>query len=286
MAITSYEIFSLKECSKFTNVIIKVFQNKLPSFLVIGPPRTGTTWLYNVLCKANNVFVPSRKQIHYFDKNYELGLDWYSLSFKDSSTDDVIGECTPDYISEKKYIKRISKDLPNVKLIMIHRDPVERAFSHYRIRYREGYYGNKSFNEVFLNDKLLLNNSLYYTHLKNLLAFFKPSQILIIDYNSIKHDPISSLKHFFNFIQRGSCSNEIIFEQFSKSMGKSRFIILDRIMVVVSLCISNILNNFLNTLLYNKLRNIYRYIRAINTCSEHISMELNKRVKNFFLMIV
>ena len=121
--------------------------DSLPNFLVIGAPKSGTTSLYNVLKKHPQIFLPDKKELHFFnnDKLFNKGIDWYKKSF-DSRLKVYLarGEITPAYLFwGEKVIPRIinvyGEHLP--KLIAMLRDPVDRAYSRYwhqrRIPYRE-----------------------------------------------------------------------------------------------------------------------------------------------------
>ena len=108
-----------------------------PNFLIIGSQKCGTTSLFNYLTQHPNVKAPSKKEIHFFDYNYTKGYEWYKNHFlitkgfrKRSNL--ITGEATPYYIFYPHSPARVRKILPNVKLIVMLRDPVERAFSHYK----------------------------------------------------------------------------------------------------------------------------------------------------------
>ena len=74
-----------------------------PTFLGIGVPRSGTTWLHEILQAHPDVYVPKyRKEIHFFDENYGLGIDWYRKFFPSDMHANkyrVIGEITPFYFT-------------------------------------------------------------------------------------------------------------------------------------------------------------------------------------------
>lgn len=112
----------------------------LPSFLIIGAQRCGTTSLYRALSRHPLVMKPVlRKGVHYFDMAYERGLPWYRAHFPLASTalplrlrygrDPMAFESAPYYLFHPLAGARIAEDLPGVKLIVLVRDPVERACS-------------------------------------------------------------------------------------------------------------------------------------------------------------
>lgn len=102
----------------------------LPDFLGIGPPKTGTTWLCENLRCHPKVFVSVEKEVHYFDRNYNRSLKYYSDKFKDGNSKKK-GEITPEYYRlSSDRINFIHKIMPNVRLILMLRSPVDRAWSH------------------------------------------------------------------------------------------------------------------------------------------------------------
>ncbi|MBB2913366.1 hypothetical protein FHS43_004670 [Streptosporangium becharense] len=112
----------------------------LPTFLIIGAQRCGTTSLYRVLARHPLVLKPVlRKGVHYFDMAYDRGMPWYRAHFpvraRASRLEHEYGcrvqafESSPYYLFHPLAGPRIARDLPGVKLVVLVRDPVERAFS-------------------------------------------------------------------------------------------------------------------------------------------------------------
>lgn len=111
----------------------------LPDFLIIGAQRCGTTSLYYYLAEHPYIFPGSTKEMHFFDDAYTQGLCWYRRQFPTSIqkyyTEHIrrhgflTGEATPSYLLHPHAPKRISAILPKVKLIVLLRNPVDRAYS-------------------------------------------------------------------------------------------------------------------------------------------------------------
>jgi hypothetical protein len=115
----------------------------LPDFLIIGAQRCGTTSLYGSLGKhpAIGVCIAREKEVHYFDVNHDRGPAWYrsrfptrfaiALARRRSGAEPVVGEATPDYMFNPLVPERVQAFNPQMKLIVLVRDPVKRAVSHY-----------------------------------------------------------------------------------------------------------------------------------------------------------
>lgn len=120
----------------------------LPDFIIIGAQRCGTTSLYRYLTKHPRVVPAFRKEVHFFCKNFKKGLNWYREHFpthlykysvgKLIGKSLLTGEASTDYILHPKAAERAFNALPRVKLIVVLRNPVDRAYSHYYLEIRRG----------------------------------------------------------------------------------------------------------------------------------------------------
>ena len=104
---------------------------RLPDFLGIGVQKGGTTTLQCLLEQHPGAFLPAAKELHYFSLHYALGEDWYRQQFTGAMPDQRCGEITPYYLFHPAVPSRIQALLPKARLIVLLRDPVERALSQY-----------------------------------------------------------------------------------------------------------------------------------------------------------
>jgi len=121
-----------------------------PDYLVIGGKRCGTTSLQQLLSQHPCVRPPhSGKGTHYFDVNHVKGPRWFRAHFPTragmaaqswrAGSHVITGEASPYYSFHPAAMPRIARELPDVRVVMIARDPVERAYSHYRYEVRRGH---------------------------------------------------------------------------------------------------------------------------------------------------
>ena len=113
----------------------------LPSFIIIGAQRCGTTSLYDYLSHHPQIIPSPVKELFYFDDYYTRPIEWYKSFFptekerekleRDLVASVITGEASPSYFFHPYAAKRIKETLPDVKLILVLRDPIERAYSHY-----------------------------------------------------------------------------------------------------------------------------------------------------------
>jgi hypothetical protein len=105
-------------------------EGRLPTFLIIGAPKAGTTSLASYLSAHPDVFMSEEKELHYFDAD-DRGERWYRAQFAGGDDARAVGEATPTYLYRERALKRMAQMVPEAKLIVIMRNPVDRAYSHY-----------------------------------------------------------------------------------------------------------------------------------------------------------
>jgi len=184
-------------------VIGKFNNNKVikPNFLGIGAPKCGTTWSYEVLRRHPEIFVAHGKELVYFSshKKYSLGEDWYLSHFKNARSFKAIGEISVSYFTHEAATERIYKFDPKIKMFLFVRDPVGRAFSHYRWLLQKGK-SMPPFLDALHTVPELKNGSMYYANLSRILECFEINQILILKYDDIMHN-VSGLQYrLFDFL--------------------------------------------------------------------------------------
>ena len=107
----------------------------LPNFLCIGTQKSGTTTLHNILRQHPDIFLPDNKEAHFFDieECYNMDVEWWFRKFfSNYSAEKIIGAFTPEYLFYEEVPSRIKKHLgENLKILILLRNPVERAYSHY-----------------------------------------------------------------------------------------------------------------------------------------------------------
>jgi hypothetical protein len=112
-------------------------------FACIGSQKAGTTTLHDLLKEHPEIILPNEKEANFFDVNelYAKGKDWFYKEFfndKTLNTEKKVGIINPNLSMETKYLDRLIEDNPNIKVIYIIRNPLERAYSHYKMSKRRG----------------------------------------------------------------------------------------------------------------------------------------------------
>ena len=104
---------------------------RLPEFVVAGFPKAGTTTLADWLAQRDDVFIPIRKEVHFFDQSWGRGVDWYRSQFRAARSDQMCGDATPGYLARPGALQRMVETLDQPRIIVMVREPVSRAQSHY-----------------------------------------------------------------------------------------------------------------------------------------------------------
>jgi hypothetical protein len=135
----------------------------MPDFLIIGAQKAGTSSLFNYLHDHPNVSGSRPKEVHYYDANFDKGQSWYRMHFPRAPLHRLLGraeggglvtgEATPYYLFHPHVPKRVATDLPNAKLIILLRNPIDRAFSHYQHTLRHPGAETLSFSEAIAREE-------------------------------------------------------------------------------------------------------------------------------------
>ena len=194
----------------------------LPNFLVIGTQRAATTWMYRCLKKHPEIYLPYKKELHFFNKNYDRGLEWYGSWFKKGSGMKAIGEVTPEYLSDEKSPELIAKYIPDIRLIAILRNPIDRAYSEYCMKLRSGTIKGDFETELAEND-IYVYRGLYYKHITRYLDYFHRNQLLILIYEDIVEEPVREIERVFAFLNVNSkFIPDNIFKKYNVGGGEVR----------------------------------------------------------------
>jgi len=204
----------------------------LPDFAIIGAARCGTTSLYYDLIKHPDVYPGASKASEFFDHYYEKGTNYYRAHFPTriyknyivniKKNNFITGEATPSYFIEPNLYKRVLETKPDLKLIAILRNPIDRAFSHhnYLVSRNETKFSN-FFDAIKYEEKLIekneikteteqsienrsytiLRRGMYALPLEILMKNFPNNQIFIIKFEDFSRDPGTIINQIFTFLK-------------------------------------------------------------------------------------
>lgn len=184
---------------------------RLPNFICLGVQKGGTTTLQKLLEKHPSIFLPAGKELHFFSLYYSKGPAWYEEHFAPAGPRQCCGEITPYYLFHPQAPKRVKELLPQVRLIVLLRDPVERAISQYFHSRRLGFetlnieeaFAVESRRLLGADDQLLLKDGIHKSHQEHSyisrsryekqvprwLNLFSENQLLVLRSEDFFHSP-------------------------------------------------------------------------------------------------
>lgn len=194
----------------------------LPDFLCIGTQKSGTTWLYHQLDRHPSLCMAKPKEVHYFDWYFYRSVNWYLTHFSCESGK-IRGEITPAYsIIEKGRVRFLKRIMPDVKLILLLRDPRERAWSSARFHFGKQLKRDLSkvsaeefithFNEEWVSDR-----GDYETIWKKWTSVFSREQFLVLFAEEIEADPESAFQRCCAFLGVESLTTAALHDRFNES---------------------------------------------------------------------
>lgn len=187
----------------------------LPTFLVLGAQKSGTTSLNDLLSQHTDICMSLPKETHFFNVHLDKGLDYYRQTFfRNWRGEKAVGETTPPYLFLPYIPQRISETLPEVRMVVTLRNPVERAFSHWwmntlfgleTLNFRDAIQHSLrlSFEDLMKAQKcerFYLQVGYYAEQLKRYQKFFPPKRFYIILSDRLMQDTEATLNEIYSFI--------------------------------------------------------------------------------------
>jgi len=187
-----------------------------PNFIVIGGQKCATTWLFKLMVQHPQIYIPKCKEVNFYNKtfNYGKGIEWYRNQYVGYGGERAIGECTPNYLwttsdpedlTESNRTENIpalvQQDYPNMRLIAVLREPVDRAISAFYHHLRARYFPPNTHILDVCTKRGILSMGYYDTDLRNWFRYFPRNQFLILFYDDVKKNPFQVIKQIFRFLE-------------------------------------------------------------------------------------
>ncbi|WP_048321155.1 sulfotransferase domain-containing protein [Crocosphaera watsonii] len=188
-----------------------------PDFIIIGAAKSGTTTLYEYLCRHPQIFMSTPKEPDFFslDQNYTKGIEWYESLFEEAKPHQICGEASTTYSRSHQHpntAERIAKHLPDVKLIYIMRHPIDSAYSFYAYRLRRSQYNReflaarnelmeaKTFEEGIAQQSEFIDSSHYLEQIEKYLPFYPQESFLFLFMEDLISNPMGVVTKIFDFL--------------------------------------------------------------------------------------
>jgi hypothetical protein len=173
-----------------------------PTYVGIGAQKCASTWLHAILAEHPEVDVPQTKELDFFSHHYDRGYQWYERRFGRVADAKQRGEISPSYFCEPGVPERVARYLPDARILLMLRDPVERALSNHRHEVRVGHLqGDLSFETGLANNPMYVEQGLYARHLRNWLRLFDADRILVVFQEEVLANPGSVAATVYRFLE-------------------------------------------------------------------------------------
>tara|TARA_B100000900_G_C20602354_1_gene726250 strand:+ start:3587 stop:4480 length:894 start_codon:yes stop_codon:yes gene_type:complete len=253
-------------------------KNKKIDFICIGASKSGTTFISSILKNDSEFYIPSIKEVNYFNEfipqdyvtrniNFNYSHEWYNKFFEEGlSNNQICGELTPCYFNFDSSSKKIYDYNPEIKLFAILRNPVERAYSQFLYARQNGVENSTSFIKALnSNTRKYVGESLYFKNLHPFFKIFKNHQIKIFIYDDFFENPQMHLEDLFKFLGKKNKLNSK-FDFKKVNIGKaSRFSFFSRIIGKANIFLKNPNLYFLRKCLKKiGFINIVKFLKNLN----------------------
>ncbi len=224
-------------------------QRRLPDFLIIGAQKAGTTSLYDYLVQHPSLQGGFAKEVHYFDggvvpgvDNFSKGEKWYKAHFPlthQGGFDSYTFEATPQYLYHPLAPARIYDLLPGARLLLLLRNPVERAISHYAHSVRHQHETESITDALRLEEQRLSSvledadykagpfryfsyksRGLYAEQIVRYQKYFRSEQMLVLSSEEFFLNPSATLKQIFTFL--GIDSDFVVPDMTPRNVSETR----------------------------------------------------------------
>ena len=173
-----------------------------PTYVGIGAQKCASTWVHRILAAHPQVCVPEVKELDFFSYRFDHGYQWYERCFARTSEAVLArGEVSPSYFHEPAVPARVAQYLPEARIVLTLRDPVERALSNHRHEVRVGHVvGDLSFEAGIANNPMYVEQGLYATHLRRWLRYFPAEQLQVVLLDDVMRDPLGVSRSVYRFL--------------------------------------------------------------------------------------
>lgn len=172
----------------------------LPNFLYLGPDKAGSTWIHETLIRHPDIYLTPAKDLYFFDRYFDRGVDWYAKFFVDGEGAEVVGEICQDYLADPRAPERIGDVLGKPRVMVSLRDPAERAFSSYLYMRKHGE-GPDTFGEALQTRPELLEHGRYGSQLRRYQAVLSREKIHVGVFDDLRDSSQEFLDEILRWLE-------------------------------------------------------------------------------------
>jgi hypothetical protein len=265
-------------------------------FIGIGAQKSGTTWIAECLREHPDIIYPEDKEYFFFNRqpcflfndenlsNFSRGIDWYLDQFPQTKEGQITGEFATNYYNDPKAAEEIKKFFPQVKLLVILRNPIDMIYSLY-------WYGKAAIRtrmprtfERFVKQGDYLERGLYFKHLRQFYQLFPKKNIHVILLDEVKNEPKKVVKTLYKYLEVDPSFTPSIITKKSNPALKSRFSLIKDTSYLILNFLSRIgLEKQARNLITNDfIYQIYKLINLTRRKNPPMKPKIRKRLIKYY----
>lgn len=201
-----------------------------PTIIGIGAQKCASSWVHAALGVHPQIAASDPKEVDFFSYYFDRGYAWYETHFAQAGIQPVRFEASPSYLHDPRTPGRVYAYDPAMKILLMLRDPIERAYSNHLHEVIKGHIGAISFAQGLANNPAYIEQGLYATHLTRWLSVFPRDQILVLLAEEISANPDAAAQRVYAFAGVDATFTSAVLHQRRNESDRARFPVVRQIL--------------------------------------------------------
>ena len=197
-----------------------------PTMIGIGAQKCASSWVHAALGIHPQICVSNPKELDFFSYYFDRGYEWYEGHFNQTAGRPVKFEASPSYLHDLRCPTRVHAYNPAMKILLMLRDPIDRAYSNHLHEVINGHIGPISFADGLANNPSYIEQGLYATHLARWLAVFPRDQVLVVFAEEVAAKPEATAAAVYAFAGVDSTFTSQVLRERRNESDKARLPVL------------------------------------------------------------
>ena len=201
-----------------------------PTMIGIGAQKCASSWVHAALGMHPQIGVSDPKEVDFFSYYFDRGYQWYESHFAHPQDRPVRFEASPSYLYDPRTPDRVHAYDPAMKILLMLRDPIERAYSNHLHEVIKGHIGPISFAAGLANNPAYIDQGLYATHLTRWLSVFPRTQILVLLAEEVRLNPDAAAQQVYAFAGVDASFTSAVLHERRNESDRARFPIFRQVL--------------------------------------------------------
>lgn len=201
-----------------------------PTMIGIGAQKCASSWVHAALGVHPQIGVSNPKEVDFFSYYFDRGYQWYESHFAHSTQRPVRFEASPSYLYDPRSPGRVYDYDPAMKILLMLRDPIDRAYSNHLHEVIKGHIGPIDFAEGLANNPAYIEQGRYATHLKRWLSVFPREHILVLLAEDVSANPDAAAQQVYAFAGVDQTFTSQVLHERRNESDRARFPVLRQVL--------------------------------------------------------